>query len=169
MKLDEAKDKFIHSWGALGSQWGINRTMSQIQALLMVSDEALSTEEIMEKLSISRGNANMNLRTMIEWGLVYKEHKTGERKEFFRAEKDIWTVGKRVLIVKRQKELNPMIQVLEEVDNLEIDEKNSASADFFTKQIKSMKQFANEADKMITRISKSDESWFWKIFIKLFK
>jgi DNA-binding transcriptional regulator GbsR (MarR family) len=167
MKLEEAKEKFIQSWGTLGSQWGINRTMSQIQALLMVTEEALSTEDIMEKLNISRGNVNMNIRIMIEWGLVYKEYKSGERREFFKAEKDIWTVAKRVLIIKRQKELTPLIQVLDEANRIAIEE-NNTQTEFFKKQIESMKSIADQADKTITKLTGSDENWFWKTFLKLF-
>ena len=60
MNLPEAKDKFIQSWGSLGSQWGINKTMAQIHALLLISAEPLTTEEVMEELQVSRGNANIN-------------------------------------------------------------------------------------------------------------
>src|SRR5271163_2942662 len=90
MQLAEAKAKFIADWGRFGTNWGINRTMAQIHALLLVSPDALSAEEVMEQLSISRGNANMNLRELMDWGLVQKVIVPGERKEFFSAEKDIW-------------------------------------------------------------------------------
>ena len=83
MELNEAKDKFIQSWGSLGSQWGINRTMAQIHALLLIAPEPMSTDEVMEQLKISRGNANINLRELMNWQLVRKEVKTGERMEFF--------------------------------------------------------------------------------------
>src|SRR6185295_6647027 len=96
MKLPEAKDKFIHAWGKLGSSWGINRTMAQVHALLLISPEPLSAEDIMKELAISRGNANMNLRELINWGLVEKEHVKGERREFFSAEKDIWKVAMQI-------------------------------------------------------------------------
>jgi DNA-binding transcriptional regulator GbsR (MarR family) len=88
MELPEAKQKFIESWGKLGSEWGINRTMAQVHALLLISPEALTTEEIMETLSISRGNANMTLRDLMGWGLIEKQHRAGERKEYFYADKD---------------------------------------------------------------------------------
>ena len=70
MTIQEGRDKFIQSWGALGTSWGINRTMAQIHALLLISPEPLCAEEIMEALQISRGNANMNLRALMDWGLV---------------------------------------------------------------------------------------------------
>ena len=66
MTLDEGKEKFIQTWGTVGSEWGVNRTMAMIHALLLVSPEALSAEEVMEQLGISRGNANMNLRALID-------------------------------------------------------------------------------------------------------
>ena len=96
MKLDEARNKFIQQWGSLGSKWGINRTMAQIHALFLITKEPLSAEEVMETLQISRGNANMNMRALIDWGLVYKEFKPGERKEYFYAEKDLWNVMKKI-------------------------------------------------------------------------
>ncbi|WP_295651831.1 MarR family transcriptional regulator [uncultured Mucilaginibacter sp.] len=83
MELAEAKQKFIDSWGTLGQEWGINRTMAQVHALLLVTPEALSTEEVMETLGISRGNANMTLRELMGWGLVDKQLKKGERREYF--------------------------------------------------------------------------------------
>ena len=75
MKLAEAKQQFIQSWGALGSQWGINKTMAQIHALLMISECPLSADEMMETLLISRGNVNTNTRALIDWGIVEKSSK----------------------------------------------------------------------------------------------
>jgi len=89
MQINEAKQQFVQAWGALGSQWGINKTMAQIHALMMVSTDALSTEEIMEQLSISRGNANMNIRELMDWALVTKVFKHGERRDYFIGEKDV--------------------------------------------------------------------------------
>ena len=172
MELSEAKEKFINSWGSLGSKWGINRTMAQIHALFLISEEVLSTEEIMEILNISRGNANMNIRTLIDWGLVYKEYKPGERKEFFSGEKDIWTATKRVIRIRQQKELEPMLQVLNELsknDRIDTSENNKNEVILFTEQIKNIQSFANQADKTLTKISNSEENWFWKTFLKLSK
>lgn len=167
MKLNEAKEKFIHSWGSLGSKWGINRTMAQIHALFLISEEALCTEDVMETLKISRGNANMNIRTLIDWGLIYKEYKSGERKEFFIGEKDIWTVTRRVIKVRQRQELDPMLNVLVDLQNIEADTNNKKEVAAFSKQIKSIKSFAEQADSTLTKISASEENWFWKTFMKL--
>ena len=60
--LEEIQNKFINHWGTLGSAWGVNRTMTQIHALLMVSTEPITTDTVMERLKISRGNVHMNLK-----------------------------------------------------------------------------------------------------------
>lgn len=115
MNLPEGKDKFLQSWGAFGSSWGVNRTMAQIHALLMIAPEALSADDIMEELKISRGNANMNLRALIDWGLVYKELKAGERKEYFVAEKDMWKVVKNIIIQRKKRELERSVAAYAQV------------------------------------------------------
>jgi DNA-binding transcriptional regulator GbsR (MarR family) len=86
MKLAEAKQQFIGSWGAFGTQWGINRTMAQIHALLLVSAHPITQDEIMSELSISRGNVNMNIRELVGWGLVDRVIISGARKEFLTCE-----------------------------------------------------------------------------------
>ena len=169
MQLLEAKEKFIQQWGSLGSNWGINRTMAQIHALFLISEELLSAEDVMETLKISRGNANMNIRTLIDWGLVYKEYQAGERKEFFRGEKDIWKVTQRVMKRRQRQELDPMLNVLTELQTVKADKKNKEEVEAFTKQIKSIKSFAELADSSLTKISGSEENWFLKTFMKFMR
>ena len=166
MKLNEAKEKFIQSWGVLGSNWGINRTMAQIHALFLISEDILSAEDVMETLKISRGNANMNIRALIDWGLVYKEIQAGERKEFFRGEKDIWKVLQRVVQSRQRNELTPLLEVLTELSSAQIDEKTE-SAQNFKDQINSIKTFSELADRSLNKISKSEKNWFLKTFMKL--
>lgn len=168
MKLEEAKHEFIQSWGVLGSQWGINRTMAQIHALLLVSMEPLSADEIMEALQISRGNANMNLRDLMNWDLVQKVLKAGERKEFFSAEKDIWKVSMRILRERRRRELDPILQVLDKLQDIEGDRK-SKEVKAFTETIGQIKKFAGQADSALDGLIKADENWFTGTLLKLFK
>lgn len=169
MKLNEAKERFIQTWGALGSKWGINRTMAQIHALFLITEKALSAKEVMESLKISRGNANMNIRTLIDWGLVYKEHKMGERKEFFTGEKDIWKVAQRVIKIRQRQELDPIMQVLVELQHVESTSSNKEEVAHFEEQMKNIKSLAELADSSLTKISNSNEGWFVRTFMKLFK
>ncbi|MCO6489700.1 MAG: transcriptional regulator [Phaeodactylibacter sp.] len=166
MTLKEGKEKFIQSWGALGSSWGINRTMAQIHALLLISPEALSAEEIMEELQISRGNANMNIRALIDWGLVFKELKPGERKEFFVAEKDMWEVVKNIIIQRKKRELEPMLRVLDEISSVNPE---SEEAEEFIEIIREIKLFSNKADSTLDTLVKSDSNWFVGTFMKMIK
>jgi DNA-binding transcriptional regulator GbsR (MarR family) len=168
MKLGEAKQQFIQSWGVLGTQWGINRTMAQIHALLLVSTEALSADEIMEQLQISRGNANMNLRDLMNWDLVQKVLKVGERREFFTAEKDIWKVSMRIIRERRRRELDPMLKVLESLKEIEGDKKDK-DVKAFMDTIGQIQKFAGQADKALDGLIKADEHWFTGTLLKLFK
>jgi DNA-binding transcriptional regulator GbsR (MarR family) len=113
VKFEEAKASFIESWGQLGSQWGINRTMAQVQALLLTSGIPLCTDDIMKELNISRGNANMNIRELISWGIVYKSFIAGDRKEYFRSEKDPLEIARKVARERRKRELEPLLHSMQ--------------------------------------------------------
>jgi DNA-binding transcriptional regulator GbsR (MarR family) len=168
MKLAEAKSQFIQAWGTLGSKWGINRTMAQLHALLMVSPDPMSTEDMMEELSISRGNVNMNIRDLMDWGLVEKMHKPGDRKEYFWAEKDIWKITRQVAKERKKRELEPVIKVLEQVSEVEGDKKDR-DVKAFLDGINGIKRIANNADKTIDTMIKAEENWFFGTLLKLFK
>ncbi len=168
MNITEAQDKFIQAWGTLGQQWGINRTMAQIQALLLLAPEPLSAEEIMRELNISRGNTNMNVRALIDWGVAYKEHKPGERKEYFRAEKDIWEVAKRVMLQRRKRELEPVVKLLGEVKEINGD-KNDIEIKEFELMVDRLNKFTTKVDKSMEFMMRADEHWFLSTFMKTFK
>lgn len=168
MELAEAKQKFIEAWGKLGSEWGINRTMAQVHALLLISPEALTTEEIMEELSISRGNANMTLRDLIGWGLVEKQHKAGERKEYFYAEKDTWNIARQVAKERKKRELDPVLKVLDELSKVKGDEKD-IEYKTFNKSVTDINKLAKNVDKTLETMLKAEESWFWGSIFKIFK
>jgi len=168
VKLEEAKLQFIQAWGKLGSEWGINRTMAQVHALLLITPESLTTEEIMEKLSISRGNANMTLRDLIGWGLVEKQLKPGERKEYFYADKNTWNIARQVARERRKRELDPVIKILDELSKVEGDEKDVAYKTFH-KTVKDINKLAKNVDKTLETMLKADESWFWPAILKIFK
>lgn len=168
MKLVEGKEKFIQAWGTLGSSWGINRTMAQVHALLLISPDALSAEDIMEELNISRGNANMNIRALMDWGLVSKELKPGERKEFFSAEKDIWKVATQVVRERRKRELEPVLKVLKELSDIDGDKKDKR-VKAFNDSISQINNVVSKADKTLEMFIKADENWFVSSFMKLMK
>lgn len=168
MKIEEARENFIQLWGTLGSNWGINRTMAQVHALLMISPKALSAEEIMEALSISRGNVNMNVRELINWNLVYKELKYGDRKEYFRAEKDMWEVAIRVAQERRKREITPLRNTLIDMAKIE-NSKGSPEAEEFIKMVKSIDSLVAKLDKVADVVIKAEENWFFGKLIRTLK
>lgn len=169
MQLDEAKEKFISSWGSLGSNWGVSRTMAQVHALLMISEEPMSAEDVMGALNISRGNTNMSIRSLIDWGLVEKLHKLGERKEFFQAEKDMWKVATRIARERRKRELAPIMSVLEQVKEVEVSDGNKQEAGKFLKQMNEIENFASRIDRMMAKLDQADERWFSSLLSKFMK
>lgn len=110
---EAVSDAFLQAWGAMGSQWGINRTMAQIHAYLLLAPEGKSTDDVMAALDISRGNAHANLKELRQWGLLHSRHRKGDRKEYFEAEKDVWTIFTRILRERHKREVEPALRVLE--------------------------------------------------------
>ena len=167
MKLEEAKKNFVEAWGTLGTNWGINRTMAQIHALLMVSEQPLSTDEIMEILDISRGNANMNMRALIDWGLAERKVKLGERMEFFVGEKDIWKVAVKIIRERRKREIDPMRSTLRDLKM--IDDKDEKKEEYmrFIKLLEDIDSFADSSDKIADKMVLADKNWFFGTMMKL--
>jgi DNA-binding transcriptional regulator GbsR (MarR family) len=163
VKLDEAQQKFIQGWGQLGASWGINRTMAQIQAVLLLSPEPLCTDDIMEKLQISRGNANMNIRELLAWGVVYKSFKPGDRKEYYYSEKDMWDLAKKVSRERKKRELEPLVRILSDVKSIE---GKGAEVDEFKKVVKSADHMAKRAESVLDLVMKLDENIFFKWMAK---
>jgi len=168
MEFKTAKDKFVQAWGTLGNKWGVNRTMSQIHALLLISHKPLSAEDVMGELSISRGNANMNLRALIDWNLVYREIIPGERRDFFVAEKDMYKVAMRILKERRKRELEPVVALLDEFQSVKGDTKDEDVAEF-KKMVGSLSDFTQNADKAVEKLVKAEEKWFFGTLLRLFK
>ena len=163
----EAKNKFISTWGSLGSLWGINKAMAQIQALLFISTKPLSMEEIMEELKISRGNTSMNLRQLMDWGIVTKTLVAGERKEFFTTEKDVQELARIVAKERSRREIKPVIKILNEVSSIKND--GSEKTKELIKQTKALHELTETMDSMINKLVDQKQNWITKSVLKLFK
>lgn len=167
MELQEAKQQFIQLWGNFGSQWGINRSMAQVHALLLTSPRSLSTDEVMESLSISRGNANMNLRELMNWNLIYKDSIAGDRREYFRAEKDMWEVAKRITRERKRREIEPLQQHLNELKF--VDGPASADQAAFSEIITDISRLVSRLDSMSETLMKAEEHVFFGKILNLLK
>jgi DNA-binding transcriptional regulator GbsR (MarR family) len=168
VNLAEAKKQFIQTWGTLGSEWGINRSMAQVHALLLISNKPLCTEDIMEELNISRGNANMNLRDLINWTLISKELVPGDRKEYFVAEKDIWEIARIIARERKRREIEPVLKVLNQLKDVE-GNKTDPDHKTFSETINNLSDFVGKMDKSVDMMLKVDESWFFGTILKLIK
>ena len=143
----DALRQFILLWGEMATHWGINRTMAQIHALLYASERPLDTDEIMERLQISRGNANMNLRSLVDWQLVKKTHQIGSRKDYYTAEKDVWRISARVIEERQRREIKPVQDALADtVTTLRAAEDLSPAEAQFAERIEGLTAFMEVFD-----------------------
>jgi DNA-binding transcriptional regulator GbsR (MarR family) len=151
-KLKHSRDEFVSQWGALGTQWGINRTMAQIHALLMTAPRPMTTDEVMVDLEISRGNAHSNLKELVAWGLVRSVLIKGERREFFEAEKDVWQIFTIVARERKRREIEPALAILNKCAS-ESREISTPEGKAFHEQMRALEDFVGFASKMSDRIS----------------
>ena len=122
----EAQDRFVAVWGQMGGAWGISRTMAEVHALLYVTGEAMCTDDVMERLQISRGNASMSLRALLDWGIIARAAgpaiKIGgervDRREYFRAEQDVWAMFRAIVRERIKREAEPLLASLYEIRDL---------------------------------------------------
>jgi DNA-binding transcriptional regulator GbsR (MarR family) len=166
MELDEAKNKYIQTWGSLATSWGINKTMAQVHALLLISTKPLSAEDIMDILQISRGNVNMNVRALIDWGIVRKEFVVGERKEFFVADKDIWELFKQITKERKKREIEPVLKVLEDLQQVDDSSEDGMQ---FKKVLSDLSSVTSKVNSMLETAIKADEHWLLSNFTKMIK
>lgn len=114
MKMTPMLETFVMHFGEMGSKWGFNRTVGQMYALLVVSEQPLSANEIAETLSISRGNVSMGIKELQSWRLVQQHHIPGDRKDYFTALGNMWDMAQRVFEERRKREIDPTLSVLRE-------------------------------------------------------
>jgi DNA-binding transcriptional regulator GbsR (MarR family) len=112
LKLRDVQDNFIRRWGEMGQTWGINRTMAEIHALLYITAQPLCTDDVMERLNISRGNASMSLRALCDWGIIRRLHKRGERREFFESVGDVWEMFSIIAAERKRREMDPVLETI---------------------------------------------------------
>lgn len=166
MQLTEGKKKFISSWGELGTDWGITKTMGQIHALLMLSPKAMNADMIMHELQISRGNANMNIRELLDWGLLIKKTVIGDRKDYFLAEKDFWVIFKKIVEHRKKKELDPLIALLEDISGVG---PHCSDSKEFCKVVNELKLFSSKADSALENVMNSKANWLIGSYFKMMR
>lgn len=135
----------------MGTQWGINRTMAQIHALLLSTAGALCTDDVMAQLNISRGNANMNLRELVAWGIVRKKFVKGDRKEYFYAVQDLWEVARLIARERKKRELEPLLRLLSDIGNVQGKDPETHQFNRLTSELREIAQHSDELIELFTR------------------
>ena len=117
-KLRDAQDMFIRRWGEMGQTWGINRTMAEIHALLYITALPLCTDDVMDRLNISRGNASMSLRALCDWGIIRRLHRRGERREYFESLSDVWEIFSIIAAERKRREMDPVLETIKQCQRM---------------------------------------------------
>src|SRR5262245_28837929 len=111
-RLQDVEDRFVDLWDTMSSLWGISPTMARIHGLLYITGQALSMDDIMARLAISRGNVSMNLSKLVEWGLVRRVHKRGDRRDYYESLADVWEMFTLVAQQRKRREIDPILSTL---------------------------------------------------------
>lgn len=168
---EEALEQFILLWGEMASAWGINKTMAQIHALLYAEADPLDTDAIMERLDISRGNANMNLRNLVQWQLAHKVHFKGKRKDYYTAEKDVWSIVSTIIRERQEREVAPIrANLVDCLESFEAGSEMTPEEEEFKERIENfvefLEMFERFIDAMLPYINKKNLK-FLKQLVKL--
>jgi DNA-binding transcriptional regulator GbsR (MarR family) len=111
-KLPPAVEAFVLRWGDLGGQWGVNRSVAQIQALLLLSERPLTAEDIADKLGLARSNVSNSIKELLGWKLVTRVPMLGDRRDHFVAETDMWQMASKVAQGRKEREIDPMVAAI---------------------------------------------------------
>jgi HTH-type transcriptional regulator, glycine betaine synthesis regulator len=169
-QLRTAQDLFIRRWGEMGQTWGINRTMAEIHAFLYITGQPQCTDDVMERLNISRGNASMSLRALCDWGVIRRLHKRGERREYFESLNDVWEMFSIIAAERKRREMDPVLETIKQCQQM-LDEGHIGKAakseavqvtrqrlagmeDFMTVTNKIFQQFIGNAKSGLTKVVK---------------
>lgn len=126
-QLKASQDLFIRRWGEMGQTWGINRTMAEIHAFLYITAQPQCTDDVMERLNISRGNASMSLRALCDWGIIRRMHKRGERREYFESLGDVWEMFSIIAAERKRREMDPVLETIKQCQQM-LEEQNIGKA-----------------------------------------
>ncbi|HKD60668.1 MAG TPA: MarR family transcriptional regulator [Terracidiphilus sp.] len=113
MELTPSIQEFILHWGEMGTRWGVNRTVAQVHALLYLSGEPLSAEEISEALSVARSNVSTSLKELQNWNLIQVDNRIGDRRDYFRTSADVWTLFLTIVDQRIEREILPTMTMLQ--------------------------------------------------------
>lgn len=161
MNLSPAVEKYVLHWGEMGTRWGTNRTVAQIQALLYLSPRPLRADEIVDSLSVARSNVSTSIRELQSYGLVKMTHMLGDRRDYFESLSDVWELFRVIIEQRKQRELNPTLSMLR---TCAVEVAQEKDTDEITKQrIRNMLQFVETTSDWYEQIQEIPTSTLQKI------
>jgi len=150
MELTDIQRKFVLHWGEMGSMWGVNRTVSQIHALLFAHGKPMHAEELSETLGVARSNVSNSLKELQAWNLVRITHTMGDRRDYFETSVDVWELFRTVVRERKEREFDPTVRVLRELVSSPDFQKEPADAqDRIRSTMELMDKLATWADEML--------------------
>src|SRR3954454_20022856 len=174
-QLRTAQDLFIRRWGEMGQTWGINRTMAEIHALAYITGQPQCTDDVMERLNISRGNASMSLRALCDWGIIRRLHKRGERREYFESLGDVWEMFSIIAAERKRREMDPVLETIKQCQKM-LDEsslgKSAAKREdvqLTRQRLPSMEEFFHLTNKFLQQFITNAKSGLSKVAKVLLK
>ena len=158
-RLSLAQDQFVLEWGRMSSSWGINRTMAQIHALLLATGKGYSVDDLIERLHISRGNASMTLRDLMDWGVVQRYRNPGDRKDIYRSSDDVFHMFGRVVRERKRREIDPTIAAIRECLAMVPEGETTPEAEVFRDRLTTLLEVFGIIDTVYQQVFESDESF----------
>ena len=164
MTLSDTAKEFILHWGEMGARWGVNRTVAQVHALLYLSPEAMTAEEIAEALAVARSNVSTSLKELQSWGIVKMTHILGDKRDHFESMKDVWELFRVVLNERKRREIDPTIQMLDEC--IAEAEKNPGADAYTEQRLRDLREFFGTTSAWYSQICQMPAAGIVK-FLKL--
>jgi DNA-binding transcriptional regulator GbsR (MarR family) len=150
MELTPVAKRFILHWGEMGSKWGVNRTVSQIHALLFVAGRPLNADDITETLEVARSNVSMSLRELANWNLIRTVHLLGDRRDHFETITDVWELFRVVVSERKAREFDPTIALLRDcLNSPEIVQEDAGAQQRIKETLALMQTLSAWADEML--------------------
>ena len=150
MELTDIQRKFVLHWGEMGSMWGVNRTVSQIHALLFVRGKPMHAEELSETLGVARSNVSNSLKELQAWNLVRVTHILGDRRDYFETSVDVWELFRTVVRERKEREFDPTVRMLREiVASPDVQKEPADAQDRIRSTMDRMGKLATWADEML--------------------
>jgi len=155
----------------MASSWGVPRSMAEVHALLFVEGRPVNADELVLRLGISRGNASMTVRTLVDWGIVQRSNNRSDRKDYFQAEQDVLTLFSTIIRVRKQQEVDPLLAIVEEcrtvvarVPRSGADQESAKRACEFEHKLDDIQLFVSSADALVTRFLSRDGGGIGALF-----